>query len=244
MIVVQKVINFMDSITQIQCKSIFEGVFGSFLGTEVIDYFKQLQNGNDQSTDFSFFEQIRQKLNKNLFQTPYTFLNEITDLVENESRNLGSDSYISLSLLTILQLLTDKINQTFPYPNSKPSISDFNQFLKEFEIFSQNLPNDRKSFISYFNFQFSNFEDQIEYQKTVETPQHLKVFNYDDLYIKINSLPTDKDFENISNIIISHETSYTHSNDLIEIDLKKCQPTTVQLLKNYLQNIEENAPNE
>ena len=245
----------MDKISQTKCAYIYDEVITGPLGTEVIKYFiNDFENDNqdsDQESDQKqedngslYILQIRDKLDENKYSSPQSFLEEVESTFLLKARDYESDSDISLSLLTLLQLIKEKFEKCFPSKQDKPLINEFNSFLNGFDEFGQNIPNDRKSFIKFYN-SASQLDDT---PKRPIRPSKIKIADQktdvEELYKRVMDLKTDKDFERIVDIIVSHEPSYSHSENVVEIDLYKCQPYTLKLIKNYVDSQEKEEGNQ
>lgn len=239
----------MDQISQTKCAYIYDEVITTPLGREVIRFFMSdfdiNNNDNDQNSDQktdengpSFILQIRDKLDENKYSTPQNFLEDIELKFLLKARDYGSDSDIHLSLLTLLQLIKEKFQKCFPSKDDKPSVQEFNLFLDDFNELEKHIPNDIKSFIKFYN----AVPQADDASKRSLRPSKFQIVDQktdvEELYKKIMDLKTDKDFEKVVDIIVSHEPSYSHTDNVVEIDLYKCQPYTLRLIKNYVESQE------
>lgn len=232
----------MDSIFQAKCANIYDIAITSHLGTEIIKFFASEELQNPELTNqLSFILQIRDKLDESKYKTPEEFIDEVKTIYELKARDLGADSDISLSILTILQLMVDKYDQSFPsiHVNS-PKFSEFTQFMEEFEEFALTAPNDRDSFISIYNSNTHKGDAKPRSTNLEKIDDLGEKADLDQLYKNLLTLKTDKDIEKVVDIIISHEPSYSHSENIVEIDLNRCQPYTLRLIQNYLNHKEKN----
>ncbi|KAK8894349.1 hypothetical protein M9Y10_022784 [Tritrichomonas musculus] len=246
----------MDPISQTKCAYIYDTVITSPLGTEVIKFFMddiEDSNKNKDHTDDNnnnnkpnesesvFLLQIRDNLDENKYPTPQSFIEEVNLKYSLKARDYGTGSDISLCLLTLLQLITEKFEKCFPKKDEKPLFDELDSFIDGFDELGKVIPNDRKSFIKFYNTasQAGNGAKRpVRPSKFQIADQKIDV---EELYKKVIELKTDKDFEKVVDIIVSHEPSYSHSDNIVEIDLYKCQPYTLKLIKNYVdsQNKEE-----
>ena len=221
----------MNSISQTKCALIFDKAISTPLGTEVINFFLKEAPGINDS---SFILNIRDKLDLNEYSSPQDFLNDVKAKFSAKARDFNSESDISLSLLTILQDITERFEEYFPAKEKKLNVDNFNKIFAEFKHFGEHCPDDRESFISFYKSAMeaakippraSDFKDM----KVIE--EH---YNIKELYDNIMKLETDKDREKVVDIIISHEPDYLHFNNMIEIDLTKCASYTLKLIKQFV----------
>ncbi|OHS98105.1 hypothetical protein TRFO_35523 [Tritrichomonas foetus] len=221
----------MDSISQTKCALIYDTVISSQLGSEVINFFLNVVPTVEES---DFILKIRDMLDENLYLSPKDFIDDVKDKFNEKVRAFGSESEISLSILTLLQLITDEYEKCFPSHDKLPAFEEFIQFKEAFFQFRDSVPNNRKEFKEFFNKPIKS--TKILPRATGFEGMNVldEQFDLRDLYDDIMRLKTDKDREKVVDIIVAYEVDYTHTNDHIEIDLSSCQPYTLKLIKQFV----------
>jgi hypothetical protein len=213
-----------------KCASIFDSVLTSPLGSGVLTYLSTSAPKISRSICA-----IRDSLDDNRFPTVSDWIHDVQHLFQTLARDFGVDTDIGLSLLTLLQMIEDAAVQLTP---NGIDIDELDQVILQFQEIAANAPNS-----------LSEFAEAIA--ETPPAPTHVPTppqtwrssgadapaLDTYAIYQDVIALKTDQDLEKIVDIVSRFETSYAHVKDVIEIDLTRCQPETLQRIHNYIKQV-------
>jgi hypothetical protein len=219
----------MEAVLQAKCSTIFEAVLTSPIGAGVMSYL----TSNSSECAPSLLE-IRDRLEESDYASPSDWLQDVTDRFNQAARDFGADSDLGLSILCLLQLIEDAAQPLLPRKGSI-DLHELDEIIESFRQFAAEAPNSLEEFRAFMEsgagpvpeFQFPH--DQAKFDEKPD--EELDVYS---LYQDVLNLPADRDVEKVVDIVSRYEVMYSHVNDVIEIDLTRCQPYTLRLIRNYV----------
>jgi hypothetical protein len=217
----------MDDVLSARCSSIWDSVLSSPIGTEV------LARLSAASSDLSRpILAIRDALDEEQYASIADWLRDVRDVFQRLARDFGAESDIGLSVLTLLQLVEEEAAGLTP--KSIP-MGELDQIIAEFEQIVARTPNSFAEFMEELNAASPPIPElPIVPGSTPFTDSSAPTPDTFSVYQDVVALETDKDLERIVDIVSRYETAYSHTNDVIEIDLTQCQPHTLRLIHNYV----------
>ena len=219
-----------------ECVSCFEQLLSEPLGAGILAYVSQ------QSDPLPFMDNffaVRQKLFKNKYQSPDLFLDDFNKAIEDILAIVGRVSDFAVCL----SFFRDKVNSKIK-PFLDGSKEKFNESLNvykgQIKQIIQTIPNDQKSLEQYIK-----VKEQITGSLMVTRDQAIKPiepkipiheqFDLQTMKSQIGLLLEDEDSLEVAQIIMNHQPeAKPNENGDIEIDLHKCSPYTLTILKNLL----------
>jgi hypothetical protein len=219
----------MDAALQAKCSTIFEAALTSPLGAGVMSYLTS--NSSDHGPSFL---DIRDRLEESVYASPSDWLTDVTDRFHQAARDFGADSDLGLSILSLLQLIEDAAGPLLPR-KGPIDLNELDEIIDDFRRFAADAPNSLEEFRAFIE---SGTEPVPEFQfphdqATFDQKQGEEMDVYA-LYQDVLNLPADRDVEKVVDIVSRYEVMYSHVNDVIEIDLTRCQPYTLKLIRNYV----------
>ena len=212
----------MDPIILSKCSNLYEKIMSSPLGQGITNHYYMF-NG------VPFFQQIRNKLEDNSYSSPSEWIEDVRTSFNMEARNLGTESEVSLLILTLLQMINEEAEPLLP-KEPKNTNNELQEIIKSLKDLAQDLPNNITEFKAMLNMK----EGAIPAIKKQKEPEEVEKFDPNDISQEISQLKSDDDLQNIADILTKYETNYTHQKGVIEIDLSLCSPTTLKLIHNYI----------
>ena len=223
----------MDPFLNAQCSIAFETVMKSPLGQSCISFFESFHIDYEQIFPISF---IREKLAKNLYNSPKEFLVDVKTIFEECGSSINSDSTIAYSLQTLSYLLEEKIKQLREF---KPE-----QFVKSIYEFSDLI----HSVLPELPDNFTEFQETLkkihtepkikEQEADIPSSDENEKIDPNQLFERVLKLKTDTELSNVIDIIVRYENSYNHEFDMLKVDFRKCQDYTLRIIKNYIDSLE------
>jgi hypothetical protein len=165
----------------------------------------------------------------NCYPSPREWLDDLFGRATKAVRHFGEDSDLSIAILTIHQLTTDNIQPLFPSDGStwRTALSNLSQSLTSAV---SELPDDMESWKVSSDNRLSVSRagppkrPPIEYAKI--DPAELKSM--------ILRLPSDEDVRHVGNLIARYQPEYSHSEGIVDFDLKICHPYTLHLVHEFV----------
>ena len=221
----------MDSEDQTRCMSIFEGVMSSTLGREVVNYF--LKTLPEQEIPENL-KSITEKLEKNQFSSVQKFLEDINIQFSITAKEIGESTDIGIAILHLAKKIEEQIKSTLRSENiQNTDIKDLSQIIQDLEIFIDNAPDNLTQFQQFLS---NTSRTVLEFNQTpakISRPQYSAV-DPAELLKMIEVLKEDGQVSKVIDIITHYEISYQHIRNVLEIDLAKCSPMTLNLVRDYI----------
>ncbi|KAH0789138.1 hypothetical protein GPJ56_006936 [Histomonas meleagridis] len=210
------------------CIEHFNQALRSPIGQALTSYFNSLEN---QPPDEINIFIVKLKLDENKYKTPEEWLNELHCVVQRAINFFGTDSEITLALLSIQKSIIKSVK-----PYLQPTETTWHESLLTFkDIFSQYIsicPNDIQS--------FNDFTALIPPPHPVplkapaapvkQQSSSIDIYELKDL---IQRQITDKDLEYLGSIVSRYEHEFSKAKGLVDCDLKKLRSITQKLLYEY-----------
>ncbi|KAK8893249.1 hypothetical protein M9Y10_021666 [Tritrichomonas musculus] len=217
------------------CCIYFQRALNSPVGEAVSSYIRLF---NPPLIDQYNLLSIYDKLKKNSYSSPEEWLNDLDKNIEQSLRFFGIDSEMSIALLSIQQNIRESTRHLL-CGNNENWYKSRQKMISSLESYLSNMPNNEVS--------FRQFVDQpLEQAPMVAKPfipsaltiQNEKI-DLNELKVRIQSLPTDEDHQNVMKIVSHYEPEYANASGITQCDLRHCQPYTLHLLKEY---VKKHAP--
>lgn len=233
----------MDSDTQTRCLSIFEGVMTSVLGHEIVNYFISALPGKEIPPSIM---NVKNKLEQNEYSSPNEYLEDVHSSFCNVAKEVGIQTDIGLSILNLSKMIEEdtvstlKINASDTIKTHINKCPNISEIIEALEDFTKIAPNNLEEFQKFID--DSSKETLVFPENHVEVPfTRCSAIDPVEICKQINELPEDGQMSKVIDIITRYEISYQHIRNILEIDLAKCQPNTLQLIKNYLMEVKSNS---
>lgn len=230
----------MNDILATKCSTVFESVITSPLGEILIE---SLSQNCPLSNYANCILEVRDWLEDGKYSSPGEFVDDVRRRCYDIARDLGSGSDMSLSLLTILQLIEEGIEPLLQEQRT-PDMAELDKMIGELKELAKEMPNDLSAFrvqLAAKGETLPSYPYCFGRQNEFDSKEDLDVA---EIYQGITSLENDKDLEKIVDIISRYETSYSHTNDIINIDLNRCHPYTLRLIQKYITSLSSREKDE
>jgi hypothetical protein len=216
----------MNDATLAKCSSIFDSAITCPLGSGVLTHL----SASCPEILPSIFA-LRDSLDDHKFPTVSEWLHEIGRLFQTLARDFGVGTDIGLSVLTLLQMIEDSALRLTP---SAIDIDELDQIIVQFQEIAANTPNSLPEFADAMAETAPPLPHVPAAEQWPPSGQDSPALDTYALYQDLIALKTDKDLEKVVDIVSRYETSYAHVRNVIEIDLTRCQPETLQRISNYI----------
>ena len=227
-----------------ECVTCFEQLLSEPLGSAILSYINS-ENGHHSFMDHFFL--VRENLMKNKYKSPQLFLDDFNQSVAEVIKATSSNSDFSICL----SYFKDKVNERMKkfLPGSMEMFGhDINRFKEQMELIIQTIPNDMKSMEPLVKKKDPLPGSSMVTRDMTSKPAEQKIpihqqFDLLAMKTQIGLLLTDEDSLEVTQIVMNHEPYIKpNENGDIEIDLHKCMPYTLTILKNLLDNAPKANP--
>ena len=220
------------------CVSCFEQLLNEPLGSAILSLVSR-ESGHNSFMDHFFL--VRENLMKNKYKSPQEFLDDFNNSIADIIKSTSSNSEFSICLSYFQEKVNENMKKFLPGSKEKylQSLSSFRDQLSKIIPY---IPNDVKAYEPFVKkkdiLPTSSMVTRDMLSKSNE--QKIPIYEQFDLQTmknQISMLLTDEDALEVTQIVMNHEP-YIKPNDNgdIEIDLHKCMPYTLTILKQLLDN--------
>ena len=228
------------------CVTCFEQLLNEPLGSALLS-----QMNRDASYEscslFDHFFQVRHDLMKNHYNSPQDFLNDFNQSIEEIINKVSKHTEFAICLSYFQDNVNNKMKAFLP-GSKEDYIKELSKFKNQIKMVIPNLPDDLKTIEPYIKkkdpLPSSNMAARAQDNKPTEAkiPIH-EQFDLQAMKSQIGLLLTDEDSLEVTQIIMNHEPYIRpNENGDIEIDLHKCMPYTLGILKNLLDHTPKANP--
>jgi hypothetical protein len=215
-----------------RCLTHFDAAIGSPVGCAVIS--SLCFSLPDRS---KIFHELRRALESNRFGSVQDFLSRVEFVLTGLARDVGADSDLGLSLMTVNQLISEPLEPFVPRltPLDRTPLT---VVLAELRQFAMTAPNNLPEFATFL--ESGDTEAQTRILAPSKPHRNEPPFDEDEMltmYDEILNLELDEEVEKVADIISRHETAYRHKDNYVHIDLRQCRPSTLKLLQGYLHSL-------
>jgi hypothetical protein len=169
------------------------------------------------------------RLFSNPYSSPRDFLDDLSEQTAKVVRHFGQESDLAIAILTVHQLTEDNLRPVFPSDGStwRAALLELSQSLSSAisqipdEMKSWRVPPARRLNVSRADPPKSA---PIKYPKV----------DLAELKSMILRLPSDEDVRHVGQIISRHQPEYSHSEGVVNFDLKICEPYTLHLVHEFV----------
>jgi hypothetical protein len=176
---------------------------------------------------------IGDKLETGAYANPLEWIQDVKTVYNEIVHKLGPNTDISLAILTVAQMIEESA-ETFICPREKPKIEALDAIISDLREIGEISPSNVAEYERMSELGIRIIPPQIVMPEAEPKPK-VQSTDLQDIYRDVMALPSDKDLEKIVDIVSRYELVYSHTRGVIEIDLTKCQPYTLDLIKGYIQ---------
>jgi hypothetical protein len=226
----------MNDVLASRCCTAYDAAIHSSIGLAVVS---RLSSSFPNSV--TALEDLRSRLENSEFASPLDWYQNIESIFKNLARDVGIETDFGLSILTLLQMVTDRLEPVLGQ-TTKPEPGCLDQLISDLKHYTQTAPNNLREFIAASRPPTVRPEvppimiDGMRLESEDSTPLDVKA-----LYQNLMNLQRDEDLERICDIVSRHETKFKHVRRMIQIDLGRCQPYTLRLIQKYIASLEPAA---
>ena len=221
----------MNDVLAAKCSNIFESVLTSALGECVVSLFEKSQETQDYT---STLMAVRDNLEERKYSSPQAFLSDVKLRFERIARDLGEQSDVSLAILTLVQLIEDGLAPLVA-PRVEPDLNEIDSIIADFKTIAEAMPNNLDEFQAQLDEKGEPMPSiPCVFERAEELAWDRGDLDVQSIYQDVLALKSDKDMERIVDIVARYELNYSHVHDVIDIDLARCHPYTLRLIKKYI----------
>lgn len=211
------------------CVVYFQRALNSPVGEAVSSFIRLFDPPlNDEYNILSIFEKLR----KNLYSKPEEWLSDLDKNVEQSLRFFGVDSEISIAIQSIQHNLHESTKHLLK-GNNENWLNSRQKFLSSLDTFLSSLPNNEVSFRDFVE-QSSPavIPNQKPFIPSPLTLQNEKI-DFNELKALYQNLPTDEDYQYLSDVISRYEPEYAKASGIVPCDLRNLNQLTLHLMMAY-----------
>jgi hypothetical protein len=212
------------------CQTIYQAALSSGLGASVVDFFATSGYLESRGADVL---RIREKLDNGAYANPEKWLEDVRLCFHEIARDMGSESDIGLSMLTLLQLVEDASKPLF-CREPRPVRAEFDSVINQLREIMESTPNNLEEFQMAVTTGPEALPGFMFTPDAKEMDAATEDFDLPGIYKGVMNLKTDKDLEKVVDVVTKYELLYSHVKGVLEIDLTKCQPYTLKLLQDVI----------